>query len=63
MVTTIDLTDEERDTLRETVERALSDLAVELAHTDSKEFKLILKQRQAQLNAVFEKLRLAPVVL
>lgn len=45
----LDLSDEERRTLLEMVETVLSDLRMEIAHTDRKDFRDMLKDRKAIL--------------
>ncbi len=52
MTTTLRLTDEERDVLRTVLESYLSDLRMEIADTDSKDFRTGLKQRKEVLQRV-----------
>ena len=56
-----DLTLEEHEVLTELLANRLSELELELVHTDHKDFKEMLKRRQRLLTQVLEKLRPAPV--
>ncbi len=53
---TIELTDEERDLLRELLRQNRSEMEVEIFHTDSHDFKEILKRRRDALDHVLAKL-------
>lgn len=52
----IELTSEEADVLRETLESDLSDLRMELADTDNIEFRAILKKKEAPLKQLLDRL-------
>ncbi len=52
----LDLSDEERRTLLEMVETLLSDLRMEIADTDRKDFRDMLKGRKAILVKLIEAL-------
>ncbi len=52
----LDLSDEERRTLLEMVETLLSDLRMEIANTDRKDFRDMLKGRKAILVKLIEAL-------
>lgn len=52
----LDLTDEEEQTLREALRQYLSELDMEIAHTDRAEFRTMLKQRKAVLKKLFDRL-------
>jgi len=53
----LDLTREEREVLLETLENDLSDLRMEIADTDSLDFRDMLKSRKAVLSKVIEALQ------
>ncbi len=53
----LDLLDEERQVLLELLESALSDLRMEIAHTDRMDFREMLKGRKAVLSKVIEALQ------
>jgi hypothetical protein len=55
----LDLTREEREVLLETLENDLSDLRMEIADTDSLDFRDMLKGRKAVLAKVIEALQAA----
>ena len=55
----LDLTREEREVLLETLETDLSDLRMEIADTDSLDFRDMLKGRKAVLAKVIEALQAA----
>ena len=57
----LELNPEELEVLEETLDRSISDLAVEVGHTDSHDFKDRLKQRKAVLQRLAEKVRGAAV--
>lgn len=57
----LDLTPEELKVLEETLERSVNELTVEVAHTDSHEFKKALKEKKIVLDHLLEKVRGAPV--
>ncbi|MDX1661266.1 MAG: hypothetical protein R3326_05700 [Gemmatimonadota bacterium] len=50
----VDLTGEEREILRTVLESYLSDLRMEIANTDSKDFREMLKQRKQVVRKVLE---------
>lgn len=56
----VDLTDEEREILRTVLESYLSDLRMEIADTDSKDFREMLKQRKAVVRKVLDAMGGAP---
>jgi hypothetical protein len=53
----LDLSEEERQVLLEVLETALSDLRMEIAHTDRMEFREMLKERKAVLSKAIEALQ------
>lgn len=55
----LDLTREEREVLLETLQNDLSDLRMEIADTDSLDFRNMLKGRKAVLSKVIEALQAA----
>lgn len=55
----IDLTDDEREILGQILEHELSDLRMEIADTDSKDFRDMLKRRKEVLHKVLEALEVA----
>ena len=55
----LDLTREEREVLLETLQNDLSDLRMEIADTDSLDFRNMLKDRKAVLSKVIEALQAA----
>ncbi len=52
----LELTKEEEQDLREEVEKRLTELDHEIAHTDSVDFKNMLKRRRQSLRKLLEKL-------
>ena len=52
----LELTNEEEQDLREEVEKRLTDLDYEIAHTDSADFKKMLKRRRQSVGKLLEKL-------
>ena len=54
---TLELNPEELKALWETIERRVSDLAIEVGHTDSHDFRKVLKEKKAVLDCVLAKLR------
>lgn len=56
----VDLTGEERQILRTVLESYLSDLRMEIANTDSKDFREMLKERKAVVRKVMDALGGAP---
>jgi hypothetical protein len=54
---TLELTPEELKVLEETLERSASDLAMEIGHTDSHDFKERLKARKAALDHLLHKIQ------
>ena len=55
----LDLTPEETAVLASILETDLSDLRMEISHTDSFDFRTELKSRKALLNKVLERLKTA----
>ena len=53
----LQLTSEEERILTEVLERSNRDLEVEVAHTDSHEFKAMLKQRREAIQGVLNRLQ------
>ena len=53
----LDLSDDEREILANVLDSYLSDLRMEIAHTDRLEFRDMLKERKAVLMRVLEVLR------
>lgn len=56
-MTNLELTPEELKALEETLTRNISDLAVEVAHTDAHDFKDKLKRRKAVMDHLLEKVQ------
>ena len=54
---TIELSREQADVLAQALESYLSDLRMEIADTDLKDFRDMLKHRKALLNEVLEAIR------
>jgi hypothetical protein len=52
----LELTNEEQQDLREEVEKRLTQLEHEIAHTDSIDFKSMLKRRRQSVRKLLEKL-------
>ena len=52
----LELTSEQREVLRDTVKRAVADMGVEVLHTDSHDFKQMLKHRLTILEQIAGKL-------
>lgn len=52
----LQLTAEEQRILRETLQRSVRDLELEVLHTDSHQFKEMLKHRKAALDGLLQKL-------
>ena len=52
----LELTSEEQQDLREEVEKRLTELNHEIAHTDSLDFKAMLKRRRQSVRKLLEKL-------
>ena len=59
-VTHLSLTAQERDELRLLLETSVSDLHLEIAHTDRYEFRQELKTRRVLLHGVLQRLGGAP---
>jgi len=57
------LNDEERELLRQVVERCERDLEVEILHTDNSEFRKLLKDRLNVLRSLKMKVDAPPVAL
>jgi hypothetical protein len=53
----VDLTEQERDELITVVEGAVAKLPTEIHHTDSREFRKRLHEREETLTSVLERLR------
>lgn len=51
-MTTLELNHEQADLLRHTLEAALSGLRFEIAHTDQRDFKTLLKHREQVLESL-----------
>jgi hypothetical protein len=58
---TLKLAPEELKVLEETIERSVSDLRMEVGHTDSHEFKERLKDRKTVLDHLLEKVHGAAI--
>ena len=58
----IDLTDEEAQHLKQEVETRLTELDREIAHTDSLDFKDLLKRRRESIRRFLQKLPAATLV-
>ena len=58
----LELTSTEVDVLRDVVRRYLAEMDHEIRHTDSREFKAMLRERQAELESVLRKLPSKPVL-
>lgn len=56
----IDLNDEEREILRTVLESYLSDLRMEIADTDRKDFREMLKERKAVIQKSLQALGAEP---
>lgn len=56
-MTTIALQDDERDVLAEVLEKSLSGLIDEIAHTDNRDYKEFLKQRKETLLNIQKRLQ------
>ncbi|MCU0787598.1 MAG: hypothetical protein MUC91_05315 [Verrucomicrobia bacterium] len=56
-MTHLELTAEEQKLLRETLERGIRDLDMEVLHTDSRDFKEMLKHRKQVLDHLLGKLK------
>ena len=56
-MTSLELATEELNALDETLARSVSDLAEEMSHTDSREFKDRLKHRKAVLERLLMKVQ------
>jgi predicted RNA binding protein with dsRBD fold (UPF0201 family) len=55
------LTTEEAETLREVLDSYLSDLRMEIADTDAMEFREKLKEQEASLRKLLQRLEAKPV--
>ena len=53
---TLELTSAELDTLRDIVRRQLAEMELEIRHTDSRDFKAMLRNREQLLESVLNKL-------
>jgi len=60
-MTNLELTAEEQKLLKETLERGRRDLEMEVLHTDSRDFKEMLKHRKEVLDHLLGKLQRAAV--
>jgi hypothetical protein len=56
-MTTLEISAEEQRLLKETLERSVRDLEIEVGHTDSHDFKEMLKQRKSVLIRLLERLQ------
>jgi len=54
----LEMTSEQCEVLRDTVKRAVADMGIEVLHTDSHDFKEMLKHRLAILQQIAGKLDL-----
>ena len=54
----LELTSEQQEVLRDMVKRAVADMGVEVLHTDSHDFKEMLKRRLAILQQIAGKFEL-----
>lgn len=52
----LNLTDAEGQDLREEVEKRLTEIEIEIVHTDSKDYRNMLKRRRESLLKLLEKL-------
>lgn len=52
----MNLTGAENDVLRETIEKAINDLLMEIAHTDNRKLREMLKDRETVLKTIQGKL-------
>ena len=52
----LNLTDAEEQDLREEVEKRLTEIEIEIVHTDSKDYRNMLKRRRESLLKLLEKL-------
>ena len=52
----LDLTDADEQDLREEVEKRLTEIEIEIVHTDSKDYRNMLKRRRESLLKLLEKL-------
>jgi len=59
---TIRLNNEKSDLLKQVLEGSLSELHMEIAHTDSWEYREMLKQREESLNEILHELILSQAV-
>jgi hypothetical protein len=59
---TLDLTSTEAETLRDVVHHYLGELEVEIRHTDTRDFKAMLRNRKAMLESILAKLALEPLL-
>lgn len=57
----LQLDDDTRNTLAETIECAIGELRMEIADTDSYDFRQMLKGREATLKRVLADLAIAPL--
>ncbi|HEY3308440.1 MAG TPA: hypothetical protein VGJ93_08290 [Desulfuromonadaceae bacterium] len=55
-MTRVELTDEESEMLIEVIESSISELKTEIAHTDNREFRQGLKEREAFLEDFLNRL-------
>ncbi|MEW6718916.1 MAG: hypothetical protein AB1346_00525 [Thermodesulfobacteriota bacterium] len=52
----LNLTGAEKEVLRETIEKAINDLLMEIAHTDNRKLREMLRDREEILKAIQGKL-------
>ncbi|MEJ2199397.1 MAG: hypothetical protein P8X63_00040 [Desulfuromonadaceae bacterium] len=56
-MTKLELTDEQQQVLNDLLEATLSDLSMEISHTDQKDFRDGLKQRRETLQSILAALK------
>ncbi len=57
----LELTGEEAAVLRELLERRLTEVDVEVSHTDAHDFKALLKQRREIIESILRKVTALPM--
>jgi hypothetical protein len=60
---TLELTTTEMETLRDVLRRYLGELELEIRHTDTRDFKAMLRGREQQLESILRKLSGNPVLV
>lgn len=53
----LNIENEERETLTEVLETEISDLSMEISHTDQQDYRDALKKKKQTLSTIVEKLR------